>query len=158
MKITNFTRPPESEIAVEINIYHSTAAAVEDYNESFERTDIKSAYGNRYSNKVFYNPDRELEFNPKNVYAVEVYGYSQGDVSEILIDKSMPEVNTDYLQKLCFDSPVCGTIKLGEDKFYVDEILSNRYEYDRQEIINHFDNEVYKSMLEKYLPKEIDWN
>lgn len=113
-------------------------------------------YTKEYANRTWHNLD--------STYTLA--GYSQGDAVNVLVLDTMPEEmpapSKDYLHQLLFDSPIHGTILFKGESFYIDELLDDRYQYDKAQVLNsaadvysdHADIEELIEFLTAMLPTE----
>lgn len=87
-------------------------------------------YTTVYANRTWSNLD--------STYTLT--GYSQGDAVKVLVLDTMPEEMPapaqDYLHNLLFDSPIRGTILFKGEHFYLDELLDDSYQYDKEQVLN----------------------
>ena len=77
-------------------------------------------------------------------------GYSQGDWAEVYIPKEFkdkPWIQS-TIDHLFWDSPVYGIIKVNDEEIYVDELLSDIYEWDKDEILSKLKNDVSEKTYE----------
>lgn len=67
-------------------------------------------------------------------------GYSQGDAVKVLVldtmPAEMPAPAQDYLHNLLFDSPICISVRFKGEHFYLEELLDDSYQYDKEQVLN----------------------
>ncbi|MDY0138252.1 MAG: hypothetical protein RBR50_01010 [Candidatus Izemoplasmatales bacterium] len=135
--------------------------------------DFKELYTKSWSN----NNDIENYIKVTKRYEVITSrGYNQGDIADIIIPHKLADIwgidKKDLMQGLqeqishfLWDCPINGAITINDVEWNVDEILDDRYEYDKDKIISHIvansdieDKELLKSELDKVIPYEIGYN
>jgi hypothetical protein len=85
---------------------------------------------------------------------IAVYGYSQGDYVVVIYSKETVEELTagdlaswsdkesarrDDCQNLIFNQPVYGRIEAGDIEIYIDDLMVDPYDYDKDQIIESFE-------------------
>lgn len=153
--LNNFTRPPEGEDAIQFDIFYDNDKSQIDFDDNFKRVgDGKFVYvdwGN-------YNVDDVLQDN----ITITTTGYSQGDWAKVYIPKEL-ENNSGIqstIDHLFWDSPVYGTIKINDEEIYVDELLSNVYEWNKEEVLSKIKSQVSEKTyeyLKNNLPEMLDY-
>lgn len=131
-------------------------------------------------NESFYQKALENDCLPSCDFSI--HGYSQGDFVKVY-QVGGSEYSKEYLTNLFFDCPIYAVLKVYEieqgiflhdtkeeelTEFYLDELLANSYEYDKNEILVNFKihradafkdiNEKYKIDLEKEIKKYLEEN
>ena len=123
--INNYTRPPEGEDAIEFDIYYDNGRAQWDFDDCIKR------YGDEfvYVDWGNYNEDDVIADNIK----ITTKGYSQGDYARVYIPKELKDNKgiQQTIDHLFWDSPVYGIIKINDEEIYVDELLSDVYEWNK---------------------------
>ncbi len=95
-----------------------------------------------------------LENFTPNFVTIKTCGYSQGDYAEVIFSKKV----IDYLEKSClksfdellpslettvdhlfWDSPIYARLTVNDDEYYLDELLPDLYEYDKDKLIKQFE-------------------
>ena len=152
--VNNFTRPPEGEDAIEFDIYYSNDNAQMEFDESIKRIGDKYVYVD-FGN---YNAEDVLQDN----VTITTTGYSQGDWAKVYIPKELKDKNRtkEFIDHLFWDSPVYGIIKINDEEIYVDELLSDIYEWDKDEILSKLKNDVSEKTyeyLKNNLPETLDY-
>lgn len=70
---------------------------------------------------------------------VSVRGYSQGDYAEVMFDASRWNGDSSaaqrHFERLFYDSPVYARLEVDGEEYYLDELMEDVYEWDRDEII-----------------------
>lgn len=150
--INNYTRPPEGEDAIEFDIYYDNSNAQIEFSDNFKQIGdgefVYIDYGN-------YNKDDVLQDN----ITITTTGYSQGDWAKVYIPKELennPGIKS-TIDHLFWDSPVYGIIKINDEEIYVDELLSDIYEWDKDEILSKLKNQVSEKTYE-YLKNNLPTN
>ena len=113
-------------------------------------------YAKHYANSTW----RDLD------YTYTLAGYMQGDAVKVLVldtmPKELPAPSQDYLHNLLFDFPIYGTILFKGEYFYIDELLDDLYQYDKEQVLSraadvysdHADSEELIEFLTVMLPTE----
>lgn len=115
---------------------------------------INESYGDEYTKKelvdeLMYTTHEEYY----NMYCRETYfhniecdftvvGFSQGDYKKVIILKDSPDVeyiNKELLTNLIYCSPVTVLVTVDDENTYIDEYLDDRYNVDKDDIINAID-------------------
>ena len=129
-------------------------------------------------NEAFYTKALENNCLPPEDFTI--LGYSQGDFVQVY-QVGGSEYSQDYLTNLFFNCPIYAVLRVYEieqgvflhdtkeeeiTEFYLDELLANIYEYDKNEILVNFKihrvdafkdiNEKYKIDLEKEIKKLVN--
>lgn len=152
--INNFTRPPEGEDAIEFDIYYSNDRSQMDFDDCIKRDGDKYIYvdwGN-------YNADDVLKDN----ITIGTTGYSQGDYARVYIPKELKDIKgiQETIDHLFWDSPVYGVIKINDEEIYVDELLSDIYKWDKDEVLSKIKNDVSEKTyeyLKNNLPEDLGY-
>jgi hypothetical protein len=98
-------------------------------------------------------------------YDFIITGYSQGDAIKVLLLDDAPKyITEDYLTHLFFDCPahigleVVNNVTEVESEIYLEELLSNIYDYDKSEILDKLalDNTLeYKAEVLEFLESNL---
>lgn len=150
--INNYTRPPEGEDAIEFDIYYDNGRSQWDFDDCIKRLGDNEFVYVDYGN---YNVDDVLQDN----IAITTTGYSQGDWAKVYIPKEL-ENNSGIqstIDHLFWDSPVYGIIKINDEEIYVDELLSNVYEWNKEEVLSELKSQVSEKTYE-YLKNNLPTN
>lgn len=152
--INNFTRPPEGEDAIEFDVYYDNNRSQVEFDDCIQRHGDDFVYidwGN-------YNADDVIEDN----ITITTTGYSQGDYATVYIPKELKD--NPGIQKtidhLFWDSPVYGVIKINDEEIFVDELLSDVYEWDKDEVLSALKSKVSEKTyeyLKNNLPNELEY-
>lgn len=108
----------------------------------------------------------------ENYVTIVTRGHCQGDCVEVIISKN----SIDQLEKDCkkpfsemliniendidnlfWNSPVWARLEVNEKEFYLDELLSDVYAYDKDQIIDKFKNTYAKDFNEKDFKIVVDF-
>lgn len=149
--INNYTRPPEGEDAIEFDIYYSNDNAQMEFDDNIKRIGDKYVYVD-FGN---YNAEDVLQDN----ITITTTGYSQGDWAKVYIPKELennPGIQS-TIDHLFWDSPVYGIIKINDEEIYVDELLSNVYEWNKEEVLSNLKSQVSEKTYE-YLKNNLPTN
>tara|TARA_R110000851_G_scaffold85210_1_gene185420 strand:- start:2779 stop:3459 length:681 start_codon:yes stop_codon:yes gene_type:complete len=96
---------------------------------------------------------------------ISIRGYSQGDYAEIIFtNELMKEYNfddkekfisgmSDYFTNLFYDAPLYGRLEIDGEEIYLDDFQSDRYTYDKDQIVLH----VYDTLEHGQKEHIIDW-
>lgn len=143
-----------------------------DYSNYTRKSDIVEDLHQVITNEIYYKEHQEYDFT--------VTGYSQGDFVKVLIlDKdNYKHITKDYLRNLFYDSPVYASLEILElypdehgikqekiiDEIYLDEHLSDLYQYDKEELIENLQKQLKHelkpsiiSYLKNNLPEQPDY-
>lgn len=152
--INNYTRPPEGEDSIEFDIYYDNGRSQWDFDDCIKR------YGNEfvYIDWGNYNEDDVIADNIK----ITTKGYSQGDYAKVYIPKELKDNKgiQQTIDHLFWDSPVYGIIKINDEEIYVDELLSNVYEWNKEEVLSKLKSQVSEKTyeyLKNNLPEHLDY-
>lgn len=98
-------------------------------------------------------------------YDFIIRGHSQGDAVKVLLLEDAPKhITEDYLTNLFYDCPsyirldITNNLTEEERELYLDELLSNTYHYDKEEIIDNisqYDDLDYKEEILEYLKSNL---
>lgn len=149
--INNYTRPPEGEDAIEFDIYYDNGRSQWDFDDNIKRIGDKYVYVD-FGN---YNAEDVLQDN----ITITTTGYSQGDWAKVYIPKELennPRIQS-TIDHLFWDSPVYGIIKINDEEIYVDELLSNVYEWNKEEVLSKLKSQVSEKTYE-YLKNNLPTN
>ncbi len=112
----------------------------------------KDHYTSVYDNTRWHNLD----------YTFRVIGYSQGDAVKVLILDSEYNWNTEKsLQNLFYDVPVSGMLTFLDKEYYIDEFMSDVYNYDIEDILENFQKSYtgcYKHQILEFLKNNLPAN
>lgn len=92
-----------------------------------------------------------------NILSYETRGYSQGDYALVYYVVGDYEPTHIWIDHLFWDCPISGMITIDGEEYYIDEILDDPYEYDKDAIVNHFDDPYIKEWLADNLPEYPDY-
>lgn len=150
--INNYTRPPEGEDAIEFDVYYDNGGAQREFDGCIKRLGDNEFV---YVDWGKYNEDDVLQDN----ITITTTGYSQGDWAKVYIPKELE--NNSRIQStidhLFWDSPVYGIIKINDEEIYVDELLSNVYEWNKEEVLSELKSQVSEKTYE-YLKNNLPTN
>lgn len=157
---TALTRMKKDDL-LDLAEYYGYPHIYEDWLKSEIVTELQSIVTTRHHYKTHYEEtswhDLDCSFT--------VTGYSQGDVVKVLILGDEFKWNTEKcLQNLFYDVPVSGTLSFLDKEYYIDEFMSDEYDYDIDDIINNFKKHYtgwYKERIIKFLqdnlPTRLDY-
>ena len=108
----------------------------------------------------------DITIGVDDFYFYETRGYSQGDFSRWCIRKSDlekfengNETLPPYIDNLFWDCPITCRITVNEEDYYIDEHISNLYEYNKDEIYKIceelFNNHKEKKHILKYVKENL---
>lgn len=152
--VNNFTRPPEGEDAIEFDVYYDNDMARSYFDDSIKRIDGKYVYVD-YGN---YNAEDVLQDN----IVITTTGYSQGDYAKVYIPKEMKDRAgiQETIDHLFWDSPVYGIIKINGEEIFIYEMLSDEYEWDKDEVLSKIKSQVSEKTyeyLQNNLPEHLGY-
>ena len=93
-------------------------------------------------------------------------GYSQGDYAEVIItpaykaylagngkqwDDEQERKTSDLIDKLFWDAPIYARLEIGDNEFYLDELLVDCYEYDKSQLMQDFERVYAKEFSDSQL-------
>ncbi|AXH68375.1 hypothetical protein [Vibrio phage R01] len=110
----------------------------------------------------FLSANFELDF-----HLYQTRGYSQGDAATVLISKKHenPEKLHEWIDHLFWDAPLYARLTVNDDQeIYLDELLTDRYTYDKDDLIEEFKKQhgeianldLLLEFLEENLPETPD--
>ena len=93
------------------------------------------------------------------VKSTQVTGYSQGDCAFVIYPKEYGDVFK-VLENLFYNQPVWGRLEVDGDEYHVDEHMKDRYDWDRDEVLEGLvgavpegKREIVREFLERELPE-----
>lgn len=95
--------------------------------------------------------------------SIGVHGYCQGDYCKVYYHKE-EKVNSGYLENIVYGTPVSGVIEIDNEEYYIDEMLSNNYSWNKGEVleymqanIEHSKKDYIMEWLNENLPEYLDY-
>lgn len=88
-----------------------------------------------------------------------VRGYCKGEAVKVLILDGEYRWNTEkHLQNLFYRVPVSGTLSFPDGEYFIDEFMSDEYDYDPDDIVSNFKKHYtgrYKERIVKFLQNNL---
>lgn len=139
--ITNYKFKKSDLFDATVDLFYGTATigalAAEWHNKPKSRVTIADLV--EYIENDFSESERAVFFyenlTPK-FDVVSVCGYSQGDYCEVIVPEGA-SANYDTLQNLIYGTIALCKIVIDGEEYYLDEGLSNLYDYDKNEIVEY---------------------
>lgn len=129
-------------------------------------------YINDVDDLIAFMDDYKITYK-RGYSSVDITGYSQGDFARVYVNDADyletfgAPVNLDSLKTECehlfYDAPLYGEIVVDDNTIYITEIVSDIYEYDKDDILESLNKRDDLSItalveIEKLLPESIDYN
>lgn len=162
----NFVRPSEGETPIEIEIYNDFNQSQEDFLTFF----IRLTPNHQYQTNIFYFNDSASELPPeikelRDLDDSEIMdkipagytvhrsiGYSQGDIAYVIYKEPESMQMNQCIDSILWDVPVYIEIRVGNEVLTNGDLLDNTYNYNKEEVISHYDDPKVCQFLEEHLP------
>lgn len=162
----NFTRPPENETPIEIEICNDFEQAAQNFVDFF----IRLTPSRQYQADIYYFNDSDPELPPEikelrdmddseimdkipEGYTVHrSVGYNQGDIAYVIYKEPESMQMNQYIDSILWDVPVYIEIRVGNEVLTNGDLLNDTYKYSKEEVISHYDDPKVRQFLEEHLP------
>ncbi len=166
MKANNFTRPAEGETPIEIEIWNDFEQSAQDFADCF----VRLTPDRRYQADIYYfgcelPPEieklRDLDDSeimdkiPPSYTMHRSVGYSQGDIAFAIYPEPETMQMNRIIDSIFWDVPVYIEITVGNETLSNGDLLEDTYNYDKQEVISHYDDPKVRQFLEEHLPDSV---
>lgn len=162
----NFTRPAENETPIEIKIFNDYDQSAKDFDNFFTRLTPDRSY----QTDVFYFNDSDSELPPeikelRDMDDSEIMdkipagyvvhrsvGYCQGDIAYVIYKEPESMQMNQCIDSILWDVPVYIEIRVGNEVLTDGDLLDDIYNYSKEEVISHYDDQKVRQFLEEHLP------
>lgn len=161
-------------VNIELVAHYDSDFAQYLFDDNFVRveTDGSSAFNDYYRNVGTWLYIDEKSVDPDNYNkskTVAIRGFCQGDYAEIIVPTNLSfkrgfDFQT-YFENLFYRAPVYARIEIDGEEYYLDEYLSDLYQWDRAEVItgfeknfNHDKKDIVMKWLEENLPMDLSYD
>lgn len=162
----NFVRPAEGETPIEIKIFNDFDQSAQNFADFF----VQLTPERRYHAGVLYFNDSASELPPEIEelrdlddseimdkipagYAVRrSTGYCQGDIAYVIYKGTESMQMNQCIDSILWEVPVYIEIRVGNEILTNGDLLDDTYNYNKEEVISHYDDPKVRQFLEEHLP------